>query len=176
MPRPPRPTAAGIYHVAVTAPSAGKLFADAEDRLRFTAELARTTLFEHWTCICFCLLTTHYHLVVDVDDGALPRTMKKLNWQYARSVNARREGRGHVVGGRYLSVPVSDTDHLLTVFRYVARNPVEAGLCRQPQAWPWSSYAGSVGLERGFTFVDSAIVLESFAGRVESLRDFVEGV
>lgn len=151
MPRPPRPTAAGIYHVAVSAPSGGKLLADAEDWLRFTAELARTTLFEHWTCICFCLLTTHYHLVVDVGEGLLPRTMKKLNWHYARSVNAR-------------------------VFRYVARNPVEAGLCDQPQDWPWSSYAGSVGRERGFTFVDSSVVLDGLSGRVEQLRDFVEGV
>lgn len=176
MPRAPRPTAAGIYHVAVSAPSGSKLFAGAEDWLRFTAELARTTLFEHWTCICFCLLTTHYHLVVDVDEGRLPPTMKKLNWHYARSVNARREGRGHVVGGRYLSVPVSDTDQLLTVFRYVARNPVEAGLCAQPQDWPWSSYAGSVGLERGFTFVDSSVVVDELDGRVEQLRDFVEGV
>jgi hypothetical protein len=48
----------------------------------------------------------------------------------------------------------SDAD-LLVACRYVARNPVEAGLCRDPFSWPCSSAAACAGL------ADPAIPLDS---------------
>ena len=131
---------------------------------------------ERLTCLAYCLMTTHYHLLFDVPEGALPPAMKRLNWEYARSVNKRLGGRGHVVGGRYFSVPVSDTDHLLSEFRYIAVNPVEAGMCKQPQDWRWSSYAGTVGFERESGLIDSTLILGSIDGGVAGLRALVEGV
>jgi REP-associated tyrosine transposase len=174
--RPPRPTAPGIYHVGTKAPTALPFFHDAEDYYVFMATLSRVILFEHLTCLAFCLMTTHYHLLLDAPEGALPRAMKQLNWHYARSVNERLGGRGHVVGGRYFSVPVSETDHLLNEFKYIALNPVEAGLCKAPQEWRWSSYAGTVGLEREFGFIDSSLIFGSIDGGEIGLRAFVEGV
>ena len=175
MGRPPRPTAAGIYHVGTKAPTGLPFFYDPEDYYVFMSELTRAIFWERLTCLAFCLMTTHYHLLVDAPEGAVPRAMKRLNWHYARSVNERLGGRGHVVGGRYFSIPVSDTGQLLVEFKYVALNPVEAGLCNRPEEWRWSSYRGTIGLEREFGFIDSRLLLAAVDGRPEALRAYVDG-
>lgn len=176
MGRAPRPTAAGIYHCGTKSPTGLPFFHDAEAYYIFMAALSRTVLFEHLTLMAFCLMTTHYHLLFEAPEGGLSRAMKRLNWEYARTENTRLGGRGHVVGGRYFSVPVSDTDHLLSECRYIARNPVEAGLCKEPQDWEWSSYAGTIGLEPEFRFIDASLIIGSVEGGVAGLRTLVEQV
>ena len=66
----------------------------------------------------------------------------------------------------------------MTSFRYIVRNPVEAGLCERPEEWPWSSYGSTLGLAGGFEFVDASAVLTCFGSpadaALERLRGFVE--
>ena len=70
------------------------------------------------------------------------------------------------------------TSHLQNVYKYLARNPVEARLCGHCEDWPWSSYAGTVGLAEPHSFVDPMRVLESFDRERElaasRLRAFVD--
>ena len=57
------------------------------------------------------------------------------------------------------------TEQFAQLLRYVARNPVRAGLAAHPAGWPWSSHAGTVS--RSHPFVDTARVtelLESYGG------------
>jgi putative transposase len=67
---------------------------------------------------------------------------------------------------------------VLEAFRYVARNPVAAGLVDRPEDWRWSSYGDVVGVSDMFSFVDAAVVLGEFgstrAAQVRGLRRFVE--
>lgn len=176
MPRAPRPTAAGIYHVGARAPGGLPLFRGVESYIEFVSILGATLVRERVTCLAFCLMTTHYHLLLEVEEGRLSKAMQRLNWHYARSVNERISGKGHVVGGRYFSNLVSDTEQLLTVFKYIARNPVRAGICEAPEDWQWSSYAGTVGLAPGFEFVDASLLIRSVTGGADWLRRFVDGV
>jgi len=101
--------------------------------------------------------------------------MKQINERYARAYNARYGRHGHAFADRYLAVPIKDTEHLLTVFRYIALNPVEAGVCDHPADWPWSSYAATAALTDGCSFVDPEIVLGCCDDSVAMLRRFVEG-
>ncbi|MCE9556362.1 MAG: hypothetical protein K8T91_23690, partial [Planctomycetes bacterium] len=48
-------------------------------------------------------------------------------------------GMGHVYQGRFKSFPVASDEHLLTVLRYVERNPLRAGIVRSAELWPWGS-------------------------------------
>jgi putative transposase len=48
-------------------------------------------------------------------------------------------GTGHLYQGRFKSFPIQHDDHLLTVLRYVDRNPLRAGLVRRAESWRWSS-------------------------------------
>jgi putative transposase len=91
--------------------------------------------------VAACAPTTHYHLLLDLPEKTLARSMARLNRRYAGAYNARYGRRGHAFAGRYLSKTVETDEQLLTTFRCIARNPVEAGICLRPQDWRWSSYA-----------------------------------
>ena len=174
MPRRPRETRAGVYHVTTRAADGERLFRDDHDYLRFETEVERI-LSPECTCIAACALGTHYHLVLHVEDGVLPTVVHRLNSRYAGVYKARYGRRGHVYSERYTSVLVESDEHLLTVFRYVARNPVHAGLCELPEDWVWSSYRSAVGLDGGrFTFCDASLVIAACDGSVEQLRRLCE--
>lgn len=157
MPYVNRDASAGIFHVYTHCVWAvPHLYRDDVDRIEFLRQLARVTSKTGWTCIAYCLMTSHYHLIVGVGDGVLPTAMHSLNLSYARHHNRRHGLRGHVQFQRYGSRRIDDPGDLLEGFRYVVRNPVEAGLCSAPADWPWSSYGGTVGVGELSAFVDAA--------------------
>lgn len=179
MPRPMRDVYAGFFHVWTHSVwAADALFRDDTDRFVFLRELVRAIQKARWKCLAFCLMNTHYHLVLEVDDGALPFGMHALNFRYACGYNQRHEMKGHVHGSRYGARRLGDDAALLDGFRYVARNPVEAMLCATPEGWPWSSYAGTIGLADPHSFVDARKVLACFSGspehRIAELRRRVD--
>ena len=80
-------------------------------------------------------------------------------------------------GGRYKSKRISTEEHLLTTYRYMARNPVEAGLCQRPGDWPWGSYRALIEPAESCTFVDVSRVTGCFRPEetaIEQLRRFVD--
>jgi putative transposase len=175
-----RDKAGGVFHIYTHCVwAAPALFRDDTDRASFLRELARATTSYGWTCIAFCLMRSHYHLILEVDDGVLPVGMQSLNFRHAVYFNQRHGMRGHVQFQRYGSKRIRGESHLLTVFRYVARNPDEAQLCSSPADWVYSSYAGTVGLAEPASFVDPGLVLACFDGSLDEaraqLRAFVEG-
>jgi putative transposase len=178
MARPPRDTEPGTFHVTCHSVRDTPLFRDDLDRTRFLAELVAAGAHQGWTCIEYCLMTTHFHLIVAVETGVLPIVMQRINGRYACAFNARHGTRGHVLERRYGAVRIRSDAHLLAAYRYVARNPVTAKLCATPQEWPWSSYAATVGLDDPIPFIDASCVLELFGGphevAVAGLRAFVE--
>lgn len=160
MPRKPRDKAAGIFHVYTHCVYAStRHYRDDLDRLTFLRRLALVTERTRWKCMAFCLMGTHYHLIVGVDDGLLPAAMHALNLGYAKDFNRRYGLKGHVQFAPYGAGRVSSDVSLASRFRYVARNPVRAGLCEAPEDWPWSSYAGTIGAAEPSTFVDDSSIL-----------------
>jgi REP-associated tyrosine transposase len=179
MARPNRGTIeAGLYHVTRRSAGPVEMFHDDFDRTDFCNRLAAAIKKHEWTCHGFCLMTTHYHLLVEVEQDALQPGMHTLNAGYAVSFNRRWGRKGHLKGAPYGAVAVTTDEHLLTVVRYIARNPVEAGLCDHPAEWPWSSYRGCAGYDEGFPFVANDFVLSVFnedrAKARRLLRLFVE--
>jgi putative transposase len=179
VPRAPRDTAAGLFHVTCHSVWAGTLFEDDLDRMELLLELASTVARFAWTCLSYCLMTNHLHLILDVGDGTLSEGMQLLNTRYACRFNQRHGLRGHVFAGRYGGKRIHDDAQLVATFAYDANNPVEAGACESPTEWEWSSYRGTVGLGELASFVDPARVLRYFGGNrdtaVRRLRAYVEG-
>jgi REP element-mobilizing transposase RayT len=160
MPRRPRDTSAGLFHVYAHALWAvPQLFCDGRDRSEFLRHLAYAMAKTNSVCVAYCLMTNHYHLILQVEDGALPAAMHLLNRRYARYYNRTYALRGHVLFDRYGSRRIVDDLDLLDTFTYLARNPVSAGQCTEPAAHLWSSYAGTVGLAEGSSFVDPSLLL-----------------
>ena len=161
---------AGIFHVyAHCVWAAPALYRDDLDRLEFLRRLAEVTAKTKWRCIGFCLMRTHYHVVVEVADGVLPIAMQTLNHGYACTFNRRHGLRGHVQSRRYGSRRLVDTDELLGAYAYVMNNPVEAGLCARASLWSWSSFSGTIGRTERSTFVDDGPVVGCFPRELDPL-------
>ena len=124
-----------------------ELFLDDRDRRRFLHTLADTTGRFAWDVRAYCLMGTHYHLLVHTPEPTLARGMGRLNGIYAQTFNRRHGRRGHVFRDRYWSAPLMHDEHLLLALRYIARNPVAAGLCETADDWPWSSHRAIAGSE-----------------------------
>lgn len=149
------------------------LYRDDLDRLEFLRHLGRTTSKLGWTCLGFCLMTTHYHLIVAVEDNVLPRAMHSLNLGYARAFNGRHALKGHVQFKPYGAKRIGGEGDLLTRYRYVVRNPVRAGLCKVAADWEWSSFGGTVGAAAPHSFIDDRRVRACF-DRIDDLVVLVD--
>jgi putative transposase len=92
--------------------------------------------------LAYCVLSNHWHFVVwPEEDGQLTDFFRKLAHTHAMRwrVSRRTVGYGPLYQGRFKSFPVQSDDHLLTVLRYVERNPLSAGLVERAQLWRWGS-------------------------------------
>jgi REP element-mobilizing transposase RayT len=167
-----------LYHVTGNATDRWHLFVDDRDRAHFLSIFASVVQRYDWTCFAFALLGTHDHLLFRTAHANIAAGMQELNSRYATDFNRRHDRPGHLFRARYGSVVVVGDGHLLSCLRYIARNPVEAGLCESPVDWRWSSYPGLVGQGTKWPFIAETEVLGLFgrdpAVAAELLRDFVE--
>ena len=179
--RPPRfQVADGIYHVTSRAARSLMLFRHDDDRRNFLHLLGVAVRRAEWVCIDYSLMGTHYHLLIETPLPNLSIGMKRLNWLYSRTFNEAHGTKGHLFESRFSSEFVQTPEHLLAAVRYIALNPVEAGLCATAADWPWSGYRALAGLEEPRPFHDPERALRDIDDRVDSarrqLRWMVEGV
>ena len=127
-----------FFHVTARAVGGAALFRDDEDRSDFIAHLGRSTRALLWSCHAYCLMTTHYHLVLETSRESLSHGMHRLNGLYAQRFNARHKRRGHLFENRFQAYAIDSEAHLAAAVEYVLNNPVRAGLCESADRWPWS--------------------------------------
>jgi putative transposase len=120
------------------------IYRDASDRRNFLSLLALAVHQYEWTCHAFCLMTNHYHMVLDTTRENLSDGMQLLNGDYAQGFNGKYRRWGHVFGGRFWCRSL-DEDELEHVCLYVMENPVRAGLCKHSADWPWSACRFELG-------------------------------
>ena len=140
-----------VYHVLNRANARRTLFDDDGDYIAFERVLVQACERLSMRLLAYCVMPNHWHLVVwPRRDGDLSRFMNWLTLTHTQRWHQHRHsvGEGHVYQGRFKSFPVETNEYLLTVCRYVERNPVRAGLVEQAEQWRWSSggMSGSVPL------------------------------
>jgi putative transposase len=90
--------------------------------------------------LAYCLMPNHFHLAVwPYRDGDLSRWMQWLLTAHVRRYHQWHESSGHVWQGRFKAFPIEQDAHLLTVLRYIERNPVRASMVARAEDWRWSS-------------------------------------
>jgi len=163
MPRPPRDDFEGaVHHVWARGVARLPIFRDNADRVTYLHHLGRIVRLKMWRCLSYCLMGNHVHLLVETPEANLAAGMQRLHSVYAQTFNERHGRSGHVFQSRYGSKLIRDDGQLWTAAAYIARNPVEAGLCAQPSAWRWSSHAAVVE-GAGPAWLDAARLLEYFS-------------
>ncbi len=134
-----------LYHVTSRGDRREPIFEDDEDRLKFLNILEEVVGRFNWVCHAYCLMTNHYHLVVETPDGNLSKGMRQLNGMYTQASNRRHHRTGHLFQGRFKGILVDKESYLLELTRYVVLNPVRAGMVKHPVEYEWSSYRAMVG-------------------------------
>jgi REP element-mobilizing transposase RayT len=162
--QPPETT----HHISAHANEDGAvIYADDNDRRTFLNTLSDTINRYGWQLHAYCLMDTHYHLLLHTPDETLARGMGRLNGVYAQIFNRRHRRRGHLFRDRYWSTPLVTDEHLLLAMRYIPRNPVAAGLCATAADWPWSNYRATAGLVKPPAFLEVAWTRRMFAPNPE---------
>jgi putative transposase len=129
----------GIYHVTARGVDGTAVFRDDDDRRTFLRILAETARGHRWRCHAFCLMGTHYHVLVETTRERLSAGFQRLNGLYAQLFNRRHARTGHLFGDRFAARVIEDESHLAAASAYIRANPVRAGLCATPDDWPWSA-------------------------------------
>ena len=147
------------------------MFVDEPDRRVWLATLAETCRRTLWKVHSYAQLGNHYHLVVETPEPNISAGMQYLGGTYAIRFNHAHNFSGHLQHRRFDARLIESDGYALEVARYVALNPVRAGLCQRPEEWPWASYRGIIGLEPPDVFVDIDRTLKLFGTEREQARD-----
>src|SRR3954447_5249300 len=143
MPRAARNAPGGqVYHVLNRSVGRMRLFGKDADFEAFQRVIVEAHQRHPIRVLSYCVLSNHWHFVVWPDgDGQVTDFFRWLAHTHAMPwrVAHRTVGYGHLYQGRFKCFPVQGDDHLLTVLRYVERNPVGAGVVARAERWRWSA-------------------------------------
>ena len=159
-----------LYHVTSRGDRREPIYEDDEDRLMFLGVLEEVVKRFNWLCHGYCLMTNHYHLVVETPDGNLSKGMRHLNGMYTQASNRRHVRTGHLFQGRFKGILVDKDSYLLELTRYVVLNPVRAGMVKHPVKYPWSSYRAMVGEAPTPDWLETDATLAQFGKRRADAR------
>ncbi len=139
-----------LYHVTSRGDRREDIYQDDADRQAWLVVLGQVCKRFNWTVHAYCLMSNHYHLLVETPDANLSAGMRQLNGVYTQHVNRRHDRVGHVYQGRFKAIVVEKDAYLLELARYIVLNPVRAGMVADAADWPWSSYSAmaTLGLPR----------------------------
>ena len=140
MPRHPRLDAPLLWHHVMNRGIARRtLFENRRDVRAFLARLALAVRAGTIRVHAYCVLTTHFHLLVESPVGELSAAMQRIQNEYSRWFNRSRLRDGPLYRARFLSKPVTTETYRHLLVRYIDANPVMAGVVARPEEYPYGS-------------------------------------
>lgn len=152
-----------LYHLTARGNAQQPIFRDDQDRHAFLQILGKTLSDTNGICHAYCLMTNHYHLMVETPEANLSQIMKQINGIYTQRFNRRHHRVGHVFQGRFKSIVVDKNAYLKKLCRYIVLNPVRAGMVDEPGKYPWSSFKATAGKTKTPDFLSTDWILSQFA-------------
>ena len=165
----------GYFHIYNRSNGGEIVFREEENYLYFL-RLYRRHLTSHFTTVAYCLMPTHFHLLVRVKSEALGEAQKAVGVMlssYTKAINKRHARHGSLFQHHTRAKWVDDESYLLTLLTYIHQNPIRAGLVDRLEAWPFSSYPDLAGYRAG-SLCDRELIA-SFFPQIEEMRAFSEG-
>jgi len=170
-----------VYHVTSRGDRREDIYLDDGDRQLWLDTLGEACNRFGWIVHSYCLMTNHYHLLIETPNGNLSRGMRHLNGVYTQRFNRKHKLSGHLYQGRFKAILVQADVYLLELSRYIVLNPIRANMITVLSAWEWSSYPAMVGLVVSPDWLARKPLLLQFDGNlnhaVTRYTDFIkEGV
>jgi len=125
----------------------------------------------------YCLMSSHYHLLLHTPDGNISRCMRHINGVYTQRYNRQHKKDGQLFRGRYKAVTVDGDSYLLEVLRYIHRNPLKAGLVKNLDDFQWSSHKGYISKAKQWDWLYKNFMLSMFSGKIgQAKKAYIEFV
>lgn len=154
-----------VYHITSRGNEKKPVFKDDQDRNNFLNTLQHVKKRYNFICHAYCLMTNHFHVLLETPDGNLSLGMRQLNGVYTQLFNKRHGRVGHLFQGRYKAILIQKDSHLLEVCRYVVLNPLRARMVERTGEWKWSSYLATAGKATPHPCLTTDWVLSQFSGK-----------
>jgi len=169
------------YHIYNRGNNRQKVFFETDNYLYFLRGIKKY-LLPVVDMIAYCLMPTHYHLMVRVKDlgqqtsevsktSEVSTAMQKMSISYTKAINKRFERVGSLFQGAFQAKPITNSKHMIHLCRYIHANPVKDGLVSDPAEWPYSNYLEWIN-ERDGKLIDRDFVQNQFP-KPKEYRDFV---
>jgi len=119
MARRPRIELAGYHHIVNRGVEQREIFLEPEDYEKFLEIVCDVCAKYDVVLHSFCLMTNHYHLLIETEQENLSKVMRAINAQYAAIFNRKYKRVGHLWQGRFKSWFVTDEAYLYTLIKYI---------------------------------------------------------
>ena len=159
-----------VYHVTRRGNAHADIFEDDTDRKFFLSILGQVVKRFNWICLTYCLMSNHYHLLIETPDGNLSAGMRQLNGVFTQTFNRNHGRDGHLFRGRFKAILVEKESHLLELSRYVVLNPVRAAMVKQPGEHQWNSYLAILGTQEKPEWLSTDWLLSQFSPSLGQAR------
>ncbi len=172
MARKPRIEIAGYYHVINRGVEQRVVFYDKEDFEYFIELLAKGCEKFNIVLHNYCLMSNHYHLLIEIKDENLSKFMRYLNSIYAIYFNKRYKRNGHLWQGRYKSWYVANEAYFYILMRYIEQNPLKAKMVDKIENYPYSSSHHFFKPEILPTFLQNSWIVQTYQNNIENIESF----
>jgi REP-associated tyrosine transposase len=166
------------YHVMNRARRGQDLYPDKADMDTFLDLLKETAAMFNLKVFAYCLMPTHYHLLVQTPDANLSRCMRHINGVYTQRYNVLNKCDGTLFRGRYKAILIDADSYLLELVRYIHRNPLRAGIVTKLGRYVWSSHRGYLSDDQRWDWLHKEFVLGMLAKKraiqIKKYKQFVE--
>ena len=161
------------YHVMNRGRRGETIFSEKEDYSGFIDLLKEVVDVYNVRIGAYCLISNHYHLLIQTPDANLSRCMRHLNGVYTQRFNQTHQCDGQLFRGRYKSILLDADSYLLELVRYIHRNPLEAGLVEEVNKYPWSSHKGYLSDSKKWNWLHKDFILSFFSkDKAESIKRY----
>ena len=148
-----------FYHVTSRGNERRPIYQTNRDFEKFLAYLESATERYGARIHCFCLMTNHYHLLLETPRGNLQAILHHLNTSYTNYFNTKKKRVGHLFQGRYKAILVEKDHYALELSRYIHLNPFRAQLVKDPIQYPWSSYSAYGEKKKRWSWLHTDFIL-----------------
>lgn len=147
------------YHVMNRGRSRVHIYRESEDYFTFIELLLEAAAMWKVRIAAYCLMSNHYHLLVQTPGANLPRFMRHVNGLYTQYFNRTNKSDGPLFRGRYKSIVVERDSYLLELVRYIHRNPLQAGLVNRLENYRWSTHRLYLAKDKAVHWLQKDLVL-----------------
>jgi len=173
MPRKPRIELPGQYHIINRGVEQRIIFKEAEDYEYFEELMCFYGKSFGITLHNYCLMSNHYHLLIEITNENLSNFMRQLNMNYSIYFNKKYKRVGHLWQGRFKSWYITDEAYLYTLMCYIEQNPLKAKMVKKLEEYPYSSYRYFLNYKQIPECLKESWIVQNYKEDKEAIKVFL---